>query len=68
VNEDLEKSAPAAAYLLEQIATALTVLESWDLHPRLKHNTVYTDVGYVLPTDDEGFVVRTLTYLPFDQD
>lgn len=58
----------AAVYLLDQLATTLTVLESYGVHPRLKHNTVYTDVGYVLPAGNEGYVVRSLTYLPFDQD
>lgn len=34
---------------------------------RLRHDSVISDYGYVLPTDD-GYVARTLSYLPFDRD
>ncbi len=51
--------------LLEAVAAALTACQLAGLHVRLKHNTVFTDVGYVLATDD-GWVARTLAYLPLE--
>lgn len=51
--------------LLKQVATALTACHVAGIPLRLKHNTVYAERGYVLPTED-GWVVRTLTFLPFE--
>lgn len=53
-----------AASLLDPLASALSACERAGIHPRLRHGVVYTDLGYVLPTND-GWVVRTLAYLPF---
>lgn len=54
----------AAAVLLGDVATRLTLLETWGVDVRLKHDSVITSFGYVLRADD-GFVSRSLAYLPF---
>jgi hypothetical protein len=53
------------AVALKAVAYTLNLCHDLGVNPRLKHNTVLTDVGYVLATDD-GWVVRTLAYLPLD--
>lgn len=57
----------AAGLILQDVATNLTVLAGLGLKVRLRHNAVISDAGYVLwAGDDEGWVARTLTYLPID--
>lgn len=56
-----ERLACAASYL-RVIAGELNGLQQLGYRVKLKHNTVYSDAGYVLPTD-EGYVARSLTYL-----
>ena len=53
-----------AHVLLDDIATKLTILAAIGVEVRLKHDSVITDCGYVLRSDD-GYVARTLAYLPF---
>ncbi len=54
----------AAAELLDTVATALNACRDAGITVHLRHDTVITDVGYVLPTRD-GYTPRTLAYLPF---
>ena len=56
---------PTSEALLGTLALALSACDRAGLHVRLKHNTVFTDVGYVLATDD-GWVARSLAYLPLE--
>lgn len=51
----------AAESLLDTIAHALTQLDQLGVRVKLKHDAVYTDVGYVLPIEN-GWVARTLLY------
>lgn len=48
--------------LLNDLTAALNACVAAGLQPRLKHNTVYTRGGYVLPLDDGNWVTRTLLY------
>lgn len=54
----------AAAELLDTVAAALNACHAAGVTVHLRHDTVITDVGYVLSTED-GYVPRTLAYLPF---
>lgn len=56
---------PTPESLLGALALILSACDLAGLHVHLKHNTVFTDVGYVLATDD-GWVARTLAYLPLE--
>lgn len=51
-----------AAKLLTQLADALNALNRAGIPARLKHGAVYTEGGYVLPTDAGRWVARTLLY------
>lgn len=63
-----EEAQAAAEVLLQDVAVNLTVLAGLGVRVRLRHNAVITDAGYVLwAGDDEGWVARTLAYLPLDQ-
>lgn len=62
MNED---RAARASRLLSQLADTLNECRQAGLRVRLKHDTVYTREGYVLPTDD-GWVARTLVYTEFE--
>lgn len=55
------------ALLLADVASALNACREAGMTVHLKHDTVMTDVGYVLDTGDH-WVTRTLTYVPFDSD
>jgi len=48
--------------LLNSLTAALNACAEAGLQPRLRHNTVYTRGGYVLPLDDGKWVTRTLLY------
>jgi hypothetical protein len=54
-----------ASRLLTEAAAALTALEAAGMKIKLRHNAVFTDYGYVLPTDSE-WVARTLVYTEFE--
>jgi hypothetical protein len=56
-----------AALLLRDVAAALNACRESGITVHLKHDTVFTDVGYVLDTGTE-WVPRTLAYVPFDDD
>lgn len=43
-----------AAALLADVAAALTACQAAGLRPRLKHNTVFTAYGYVVPPLSTG--------------
>lgn len=54
-----------AATLLQGVADALNACQGAGIAVRLRHGSVFTDVGYVLDGRD-GWVARTLAYVPFD--
>lgn len=56
---------PDHAALLEAIATALNNAQGAGLRVRLKHNTVWTRAGYVLPLLENAWCARTLAYTQF---
>lgn len=54
-----------AATLLQAVADALNACQGAGIPVRLRHGSVFTDVGYVLDGGD-AWVARTLAYAPFD--
>lgn len=48
--------------LLSDLTAALNACAEAGLRPQLRHDTVYTRGGYVLPLDDGKWVTRTLLY------
>ena len=54
-----------AAQLLTDAAAALNALEAAGMKIKLRHNAVFTNYGYVLPTETE-WVARTLVYTEFE--
>ena len=60
-----EDRAARTARLLNQLADALNECQQAGLRVKLKHDTVYTREGYVLPVGD-GWVTRTLVYTEFE--
>lgn len=60
-----EDRAARAVRLLTQLADALNECQEAGLRVKLKHDTVYTREGYVLPVG-EGWVARTLVYTEFE--
>lgn len=54
--------------LLLDLARLLTACDEAGMRVAMKHGAVLTRDGYVLPTDDEGWVARTLTYTKFSPD
>jgi hypothetical protein len=59
------ESKRTAQRLLSELADAMNALGSAGYPVRLKHGAVYTDLGYVLPTE-VGWVTRTLNYDPLN--
>lgn len=60
-----KKKQAAASHLLGEVAAALNACEAAGVRVKLRHGAVFTDYGYVLPTDSE-WVARTLVYTEFE--
>lgn len=60
-----EDRAARAVRLLTQLADALNECQKAGLRVKLKHDTVYTRDGYVLPIKDK-WAARTLVYTEFE--
>ena len=55
----------AVSKLLGDAAAALNALEAAGVKVKLRHGAVFTNYGYVLPTETE-WVARTLVYTEFE--
>lgn len=60
-----KKKQAVASQLLGEVAAALNACEAAGVRVKLRHGVVFTDYGYVLPTDSE-WVARTLVYTEFE--
>lgn len=62
---------PRHAELLTRLAEALNACSEAGIPVKLKHGAAYTNAGYVLPVNRDGWVARTLVYTelsPLDVD